>query len=115
MRPLLERPISTRLSDAAYRRYERAAAERGMTLSAYVRDRLEVDDQVAEHVTQLRLTLMDCGVGGEDASPAQSILVEMLMLVRRLGSPGDMRAVHLELQRQGITPWTPTSPADRPG
>lgn len=68
MRSLLERPITFRLSDAARRRYEQAAAERGMTLSAYLRDRLEIDDQVAEHVSQLRLTLLDGGVGGNPAS-----------------------------------------------
>ncbi|AYD66043.1 hypothetical protein DVB37_20535 [Achromobacter sp. B7] len=116
MRSLLERPISFRLSDAAYRRYESAALDRGMTLSAYLRDRLEVDDQVAEHIAQLRLTLMDAGAGGSDASPMLPILLEMLLLSRRQSSPGDMRAVHLELERQGIPPWTPAAQGrDLPG
>jgi len=106
MRSLLERPITFRLSDAARRRYEQAAAERGMTLSAYLRDRLEVDDQVAEHVSQLRLTLLDGGVGGQPAESLLPILVEMLLLTRRITPPGDLRVVHLELDRQGITPWT---------
>ncbi|MGE8672149.1 MAG: hypothetical protein ACN6PB_03840 [Achromobacter kerstersii] len=106
MRSLLERPITFRLSDAARRRYESAAAERGMTLSAYLRDRLEVDDQVAEHVSQLRLTLLDVGVGGQPGESLLPLLVEMLLLTRRITSPGDLRAVHLELDRQGVTPWT---------
>lgn len=59
MRQLLERPVSVRLSASTYQRYEAAAAERGMSLFAYLRERLEVDDQIAEHISQLRLTLMD--------------------------------------------------------
>ncbi|WP_224776918.1 hypothetical protein [Achromobacter insolitus] len=77
-----------------------------MTLSAYLRDRLEVDDQVAEHVSQLRLTLLDRGVDGQPDESLLPILVEMLLLTRRVTSPGDLRAVHLELDRQGIAPWT---------
>ncbi len=114
MRSLLERPISFRLSDAAYRRYESAAADRGMTLSAYLRDRLEVDDQVAEHVAQLRLTLMDAGTSSAEAAPMLPIVLELLLLSRRHSSPGDMRAVHLELERQGIPPWTPAQGRDLP-
>ncbi|CAB3842479.1 hypothetical protein N5C72_19480 [Achromobacter mucicolens] len=104
MRSLLERPITFRLSDAARRRYEQAAADRGMTLSAYLRDRLEIDDQVAEHVSQLRLTLLDSGVGGQPDASLLPILLEMLLLTRRHSPPGDLRAVHLELERQGVTP-----------
>ncbi|WLW63633.1 hypothetical protein RA224_09480 [Achromobacter aegrifaciens] len=107
MRSLLERPITFRLSDAARRRYEGAAAERGMTLSAYLRDRLEVDDQVAEHVSQLRLTLMDSGAAEPAPASILPIILELLLLSRRQCSPGDIRAVHLELDRQGVPPWTP--------
>jgi hypothetical protein len=114
MRSLLERPISFRLSDPAYRRYESAASDRGMTLSAYLRDRLEVDDQIAEHVAQLRLTLMDTGASGADGAPVLPLLLELLLLSRRHSSPGDMRAVHLELERQGIPPWTPAQGRDLP-
>lgn len=114
MRSLLERPITFRLSDAARRRYEQAAAERGMTLSAYLRDRLEVDDQVAEHVAQLRLTLMDNGACASDVAPTLPILLELLLLSRRHSSPGDIRAVHLELERQRIPPWTPAQGRDLP-
>lgn len=114
MRSLLERPITFRLSDAARRRCENAAAERGMTLSAYLRDRLEIDDQVAEHVAQLRLTLMDSGAGRDDETPQLPILLELLLLFRRHSSPSDLRTVHLELERQGVPPWTPGQGRDLP-
>ncbi|WBX89195.1 hypothetical protein [Achromobacter mucicolens] len=106
MRSLLERPITFRLSDDARRRYEQAAADRGMTLSAYLRDRLEVDDQVAEHVSQLRLTLLDNAPGGQSDDSLLPILLELLLLTRRQSPPAELRAVHHELERQGVTPRT---------
>lgn len=106
MRSLLERPITFRLSDAARRRYEQAAADRGMTLSAYLRDRLEVDDQVAEHVSQLRLTLLDNAPSKQSDASLLPILLELLLLTRRQSQPGELRAVHHELERQGVMPRT---------
>ncbi len=106
MRSLLERPITFRLSDAARRRYEQAAAYRGKTLSAYQRDRLEVDDQVAEHVSHLRLTLLDNAPGRQSDDSLLPILLELLLLTRRQSPPAELRAVHHELERQGVTPRT---------
>ncbi len=108
MRPLLECPVAFRLSAEAYRKYEQAAAQAGLDLSKYLRNRLEAEDSVAEHVSQLRFALMDSGVGPQDDGPLLPILLELLLLSRRHCSPGDMRAVHLELERQGVPPWTPT-------
>ena len=107
MRSLLERPITFRLSAEAWRRYENAATERGMTLSAYLRDRLEIDDQVAEHVSQLRLTLLDQDATGFPHNTLAPLVLELLLLVRRITSPADLRAVHQELARLGDQPWTP--------
>ncbi|MNR31649.1 hypothetical protein D3C85_1491720 [compost metagenome] len=75
-----------------------------MTLSAYLRDRLEVDDQVAEHVAQLRLTLLDNAPSGQTDGSLLPILLELLLLTRRQSQPGELRAVHLELERQGVMP-----------
>ncbi|MFY3906387.1 hypothetical protein HMPREF3069_01845 [Achromobacter xylosoxidans] len=75
-----------------------------MTLSAHLRDRLEVDDQVAEHVAQLRLTLLDNAPSGQADGSLLPILLELLLLTRRQSQPGELRAVHLELERQGVTP-----------
>lgn len=107
MRPLLERLVSFRLSDAAYSRYEREAADAGMSLSRYLRGRLETDDALADHVSQLRLALMDDGTDDNATNSATPILVELLLLARQAHPPGHVRAVHAELQRQGMTPWHP--------
>ena len=107
MRPLLECPVAFRLSAETYRKYEHAAAQAGLDLSKYLRNRLEAEDSVAEHVSQLRLALMDSSVGPQDEGPVLPILLELLLLARRQSAPGDLRTAHAELQRQGICPWPP--------
>ncbi|ARP92845.1 hypothetical protein CAL14_18370 [Bordetella genomosp. 9] len=104
---LLERPISFRLSDPARKRYEAAAAERGMTLSSYLRSRLEVDDQIEDHVSQLRLALLDRDESESVGSAPTPLLLELLLLIRKQVSPAELRAVHQELDRLGHAPWTP--------
>lgn len=107
---LLERPISFRLSDAARKRYEAAAAERGMTLSGYLRARLEIDDQVEDHVSQLRLALLDRDESESGGAAPTPLLLELLLLARKQASPAELRAVHQELDRLGHAPWTPERP-----
>jgi len=111
---LLECPVSFRLSAETHRKYSVAAKQHGMDLSKYLRARLETEDAVSEHVSQLRLTLLDTAsdqLGTEHLTP---ILLELLLLARRESSPGDLRAVHLELERQGVPCWTPGRHQDLP-
>ncbi|WP_235488640.1 MULTISPECIES: hypothetical protein [unclassified Achromobacter] len=109
MRQLLECPVTFRLSADAHRRYEAAAKHSGMSLSQYLRARLETEDTVADQVAQLRLTLLDAGPDAAQPERAGTapILTELLLLARRAAAPGDLRAVHAELERQGVRPWTP--------
>lgn len=106
MRTLLERPVSFRLSASAYQRYEASAAQIGMRLSQYLRFRLESDDSISDQVAQLRLSLLDAGPTLEGDQTSIPLLLEMLLLLRRLASPADVRAVHHELQRQHLDPWS---------
>lgn len=110
MQPLLESPVSFRLSAEARRRHESAAAQLGMRLSQYLRFRLETEDSVTEQMSQLRLTLLDSLSPGASSGSSERIQLELLLLMRRACAPADLRATHAELERQGITPWTP---ADR--
>lgn len=109
MRTLLERPVSFRLSAESHSKYEAAAAQLGMRLSQYLRLRLEVDDSVSEQVSQLRLTMLDVAPNSDTTARTNPALVELLLLVRRGSSPSELRAVHNELERQGLTPWSPES------
>ncbi|MDH0090900.1 hypothetical protein N7373_05520 [Achromobacter mucicolens] len=106
MKPLLERPVSFRLSADAHQRYEAAAAQVGMRLSQYLRFRLEAEDSVSDQVAQLRLSLLDAGPSPEEAHGSHAVHLEILLLLRRLASPADVRAVHHELKRQHREPWS---------
>ena len=106
MREHLDGPISVRLSPTARQRCMVAAAERRMSLSQYVRERIEIDDHVAEQIKLLRLTILDLGLD-QSQGAIFPIVLELLLLMRRQVSPGDSRAGRLELERQGIAPWTP--------
>jgi len=66
---------------------------------------MEIDDHVAEHIELLRLTILDAGLNQPESSTFP-ILLELLLLMRRQVSPADSRAIHMELERQGIPPWT---------
>jgi hypothetical protein len=64
---------------------------------------MEIDDHVAEQIKLLRLTILDAGLDQPNGS-LFSIFLELLLLTRRTAAPGDLRAIHAELQRQGIAP-----------
>lgn len=111
---LLERLISFRLSAETHRKYAIAARQQGMDLSKYLRTRLETEDAIAEHLDQLRLTLLDRDPVQENLESFTAVLLEILLLTRRAATPADLRVVHYELERQGLAAWTPDPPSTRP-
>ncbi|WP_231501731.1 hypothetical protein [Bordetella petrii] len=111
---LLECPVTFRLSAETHRKYYLAAKQQGTDLSKYLRARLETEDAIAEQVSQLRLSLMDPAVEQGEGAELGPMLLELLLLARRTSPPADLRAVHLELERQGIPRWTPDRPQALP-
>lgn len=109
MRTRLDRLASFRLEPEVYERYESAAAKAGTTLSKYLRNRLSADDYLIDQISQLQLVLLDNTDGLAGDHPLLPILLELLLLIRRQTPPGDQRAVRMELERQGILPWSPSS------
>lgn len=107
MRSLLEQPVSLRLRADKYQRYQAEARKLGMGLSAYLRMRLDAEDDATEQITQLRLTLLEHGAHGSPGRPQAALTLELLLLMRRLASPADLRAVHQELERLGTPAWSP--------
>lgn len=105
---LLGRPVSFRLPEETWHRYRVAAHRSGMGLSAYLRSRLEAEDGVADQLDQLRLALVEEErerLQGETLTP---VVLETLLLLRRSVPPGELRAVHQEMRRLRVAPWTPT-------
>lgn len=107
MRPLLSERITLRVSEEELLSYTRAAANLGLKPSEYLRLRLNsVEEQyVADQIAQLRLTLLDNLGSSEKQASILPILLETLLLLRRICQPGDLRTVQAELQRLGHTPW----------
>lgn len=106
MRPLLEKLISIRLSADEHQCYTRAAADLGLSLSEYLRLRLVSigDDYVADQIAQLRLTLLDNATTEENETTA--LMLETVLLLRRLCKPSELRSVHADMQRLGHPPWS---------
>ena len=104
-RPLLERLISIRLSDDEHQHYLIAASKLGISLSEYLRLRLASvnENDVAEQIAQLRLTLLDNP--GEVPTDLWPAIAEVVLLLRHICKPGDVQAAHAELSRSGVTPW----------
>lgn len=107
-RQLLERLISIRLSNEEHQHYLIASTKLGISLSEYLRLRLASvnENDVADQIAQLRLTLLDNP--GEDSSDLWPAVAEMLLLLRHICKPGDVRTVHAELGRSGYVPWRST-------
>lgn len=107
-RPLLERLISIRMSDDEHQHYVIAATKLGMSLSEYLRLRLASvnENDVADQIAQLRLTILDNP--GEVPTDLWPAVAEVVLLLRHICKPGDVRAAHAELTRSGVTPWRPT-------
>lgn len=109
MQTRLDRLASCRLEPDVYERYELEAAKAGTSLSKYLRDRLSADDCLSDQIAQLRLVLLDSADTPHSDNPLLPILLELLLLMRRQTPPGDQRAVRMELERQGILTWSPSS------
>jgi len=117
---LHERPICVRLSDETRRRYEIASAARGISLSQYLRERLENEDYIAEQISDLRLILLDDRAYQQEVDAESlrvetwSVLLELLLLTRQNAPPEQLRVVHNELSRLGMQAWAGNRHANLP-
>ena len=105
-RQLLERLISIRMSNEEYQYYLVASTKMGVSLSEYLRLRLASTNEsdVSNQLAQLRLTLLDNP--GENFADLLPAIAEILLLLRHICKPGDVRAVQAELERTGYVPWS---------
>lgn len=106
--------LTTRVSDAAWRRLAAAAAQQGQPLSTYLRDCLEREETLQEQLAGFRqaLELLAArpatdtpGAQGGQAEWLPAIL-EMLLLLRHELSPAARQTAHKELKRRGMEPWS---------
>lgn len=106
---MLGKLVSFRMSEDMHMSYLQAAADLGISLSEFLRLKLESigDEAVADQIAQLRLTLIDTKDPAESTAESYPILLETLLLLRKVCTPGDVRSIQNELRRIGYSPWSP--------
>lgn len=108
----LDKSVTFRLSPEKHEAYLAQANQCGLSLSAYLRFRLEQEDAVSEQFKQLRLMLVEPDhTAGPPTGSDSPMILELLLLMRRLVAPDDLRSVHLEMQRLGMPAWRPGATA----
>jgi len=110
----LGHPIQLRLQLEKQFFYQEEAAKLGKPLASYLRDRLDKDDETLEaiinlqrEVTTLRLMLEDIAITktgtSQSAGTVDSTSIEMLMLLRQLCRPEQLKIAQSEINRLGFS------------
>jgi len=107
--------ISIPVSEGQREMLVQLAAENGMSLSAFCRDRIMAKEQLTDAFSTLQKTVMasiDAAVVQRQPMPNghgennNAMLAEVLLLLRSMVPPQKMMAVHSELKRRGMTPFS---------
>lgn len=114
----LGHPIQLRLSPDRHLAYEEDAARQNKPLATYLRERLEASDDLRSELTVLRQDIADLRHAVEDRKQTasqditQSLLAEILLMLRAIGGPDRTKTVRAELARLGYVLWTPEERRD---
>lgn len=98
-------PVSIRLTKSEQQKYEAQAINSELSLSTYLRQKLEYNDRLLEEITSLRRTisqLTEVNYEHEDSA----MMIELLLLLRQIAQPKHMQLAHGELKRLGLNPWS---------
>jgi len=109
--------ISIPVSESQREMLVQLAAENNMSLSAFCRDRIMAREHLADAFSTLQNTVIasiDAAVqnqsmpsGNSDNTHEMSAMIsEVLLLLRAMVPPQKMIAVHGELKRLGVTPFS---------
>lgn len=98
-------PVSLRLSDEKWRFYSDQAQSAGIGLSTYLKRRLERGDEVAEQLAAMRRMIQTTPSTSTEPI-SESVLVEILLLMRSAVGEAKLNVVHGELRRQNLKVWT---------
>jgi hypothetical protein len=101
--------VGLRLRREVWERHAAAAQTLGVPLSAYLRQRLDEQDLLAEELGALRAALeRNAGseaTGGGPPPFAAGVLVELLLLLRILAGPQKAAVAQKEVERRGLETW----------
>jgi hypothetical protein len=108
--------VSLRLSRDAWERYSDEATALGVALGTYLRNRLEHVDRYVENELALRARPVQPASApcpGASAPLAQSVHLEMLLILRQIARPQMVDMARAELKRIGLEPWSSLGPPER--
>lgn len=106
----LGHPIQLRLKLEKQFLYQEEAAKQGKPLTSYLRDRLDKDDETLEAIESLRREVISLRFMVDDIPTAKSstsncdpTLFEILLLLRQLCRPEQLKIAQGELNRLGYS------------
>lgn len=123
--------IKVRLREGQALVYAADAESRGIGLAAFIRDRLDQTDRVADELASIRAAMIDMGetmdelrdqVAERLVAPTQetqdtgepsAIEIETLLLLRVLSGSQDRQMITAEIERQGLNPFRIPGPPTR--
>lgn len=123
--------IKVRLREGQALVYAAEAESRGIGLAAFIRDRLDQTDRVADELASIRAAMIDMGetmdelrdqVAERLVAPTQetqdtgepsAIEIETLLLLRVLSGSQDRQMITAEIERQGLNPFRIPGPPTR--
>lgn len=125
--------IKVRLREGQALVYAAEAESRGIGLAAFIRERLDQTDRVADELASIRAAMIDMGEtmdelrdrgtdrqadapsqDGEGSDEAKAIQIETLLLLRSLTGGQKLTMVMAEVERLGFTPWKPAEKHNAP-
>ena len=109
--------VRVRLHPQTLLLYKAQADSNNLPLGTYLRQRLEEQDRTLEqlHTFEERLRHLEQGIQDlinlvttetkVPSSKDDSLLIEILLLLRSASTPSRLRMIHAELEQQGLTVW----------
>jgi hypothetical protein len=107
------RVVAIRFPETVWARYSAEAQAQRMALGAYLRERLEQQDAIADELAGLRRAIEEGAPSrpperaapGATAGLDQAVALEMLLILRQLAGPQRATLAQKEVERRGLTPW----------
>lgn len=97
--------VGVRLRSDAWARYSAEAQALGVSMGAYLRRRLEEQDEIAASLDALRAAVERAALVAPTAAlppRLEGTMVELLLLLRSIANPQKTAMVHAEVMRRGL-------------
>lgn len=108
------RVVAIRFPEPVWARYSAEAQAQRMALGAYLRERLEQRDAIADELAGLRRAVeeraltrpLERAEAGATAGLDQAVALEMLLILRQVAGPQRASIAQKEVERRGLKPWS---------